>query len=84
MNLRDLEETVRKLKLECPNPIVRIECSPAFYKVLKLIPKEVSKPVRGINRLYFGSLWGIPVIEVPDQIEPFKFIRVDDMLGEGS
>ena len=74
--MHDLEETVRKLKLECPNPIVRIECSSAFYKFLKLILKEVgSKLVRGINCPYFGSLSGIPLIEIPDQIESFRVIR---------
>lgn len=81
MNLREWEKVIRELKQKCPNPIIRIECSPTFYRNLKLKIKETSDDSVGrINSLGYGDYLNIPIIIVPFLPMPFRLVYANDIL----
>ena len=75
-----LEEAIKALRSGCPDPVVRIECSPKFYKELVIELKEVSdiKNLYGIDHISCGGLFDIPIIERPDLEEPFRLVRFNN------
>jgi len=65
-----LKKAIAILKALDPNPIVRVECSPAGYKELTAF-LPAGPPVR--NPLYCGP--GVMLVEKVNQKEKYKIIR---------